>query len=288
MFDLNVQIITDSASDLSRSEADKHGIDFVPLTVTIGDNDFQDGITLEPVELFQGMREGKSYRTSQPSVGAFEAAFRKYAETGTPCVYIAFSSELSGTYQSGLLAREQLLEEFPDLKLEVIDSKCASAGLGLVALHAAELAKNGASFAEIVEASKDRALHMEHIFTVDKLDYLVRGGRVSPVAAFIGGILNIKPILHVDSGKLIPIEKVRGRKKVLARIIEILEERGSALADQTIGISHGDDIEDAKLLQSMIAEKFGCSKFFITMIGASIGAHAGPGTLSVFFLNKTY
>ena len=283
---MNVQIVTDSASDLSRSDAANYGIGLVPLAVTYGNDSYQDGVTLQPAELFQGMREGKAYSTSQPSVGVFEAEFRKYAEAGTPCLYIAFTSELSGTYQSAVLAKQQLLDDYPELALEIIDSRCASAGLGLVAIHAAQLAQQGKPLAEIADTAREWARHMEHIFTVDKLDYLVRGGRVSPVAAFIGGILNIKPVLHVDDGKLVPIEKIRGRKKVFQRIVDIMEERGVALQEQTIGISHGDDLEAAHQLRDMMQERFGCTKFYITMIGAAIGAHAGPGTLSVFFLNK--
>lgn len=283
---MNVQIITDSASDLNRAEASQRGIEVVPLIVTLDEETFEDGLTLKPKQLFDGMREGQVYRTSQPSVGVFEEVFRKHAEAGTPVVYIGFSSELSGTYQSAVLARQQLMEDYPELQLEIIDTRCASAGLGLVALHAAELAQSGVALPEIVQAAKERALHMEHIFTVDKLDYLVRGGRVSPVAAFIGSLLNIKPILHVDDGKLIPLEKIRGRKKVLARIVEIMAERGVNLENQTIGISHGDDLEAVEELKAMITERFGCSNFFVTMIGAAIGAHAGPGTLSVFFLNQ--
>ena len=127
---------------------------------------------------------------------------------------------------------------------------------------------------------------MEHIFTVDDLQYLARGGRVSKTAAFVGGVLNIKPLLHVEDGKLIPIEKVRGRKKVLKRMIELMQERGADVQNQLIGISHGDDEQTALELKAMIEETFGCKQFFISEIGCTIGAHAGPGTIALFFLNK--
>lgn len=127
---------------------------------------------------------------------------------------------------------------------------------------------------------------MEHIFTVDDLEYLLRGGRVSRAAAMIGGILNIKPVLDVEDGKLVPREKVRGRKKSLKRIVEIAEERGVDLKEQIIGISHGDDIEAAEMVKAMLEEKFGCNKFIINMVGCVIGAHSGPGTLALFFLNE--
>lgn len=285
---MNVIIMADSASDLPPSEAKKYGIEIIPLNVTKGEETFRDGIDLEPVQLFREMREGAHFKTSQPSVGVFEAAFRKHAEAGRPCLYIAFSSELSGTHQSAVLAKQLVLEDHPDFQLEIVDSLCASTGLGLIVIHAAEMAARGAGPGEIAEAVRWRASRMEHIFTVDDLQYLLRGGRIGSVSAFIGSLLQIKPILHVERGKLVPLEKVRGRRKVLPRIVELMAERGAdaRLDRQLIGICHGDDLEAANELKAMIAERFGCERFFVTMIGATIGAHAGPGTLSVFFLNE--
>lgn len=277
-----VKIITDSAADLPKALAAEHGIEVIPLNVYSDGREYMDNVTLEPEELFQGMRAGKSYTTSLPSFSSFEAAFRTVAEQG---VYVAFSSELSGTYQASLTAQEQLRDDGFAADLTIVDTKCASTGLGLVALRAAELAASGASKEAIEQAVRWHAAHMEHIFTVDDLEYLLRGGRVSAVSAFIGGLLNIKPILHVEEGKLVPIEKVRGRKKVFSRLLDIMAERGADLSSQTIGICHGDDPEAAQELRDQIEARFGCKKFLIAMIGASIGAHAGPGTLSVFFLN---
>ncbi|WP_274361806.1 DegV family protein [Paenibacillus thermotolerans] len=280
-----VKIITDSAADLPKEAAERHSIAVIPLVVYLGDQEFQDNVTLKPSELFQGMREGHTYKTSQPLYGDVESAFKSGVENGGEAVYIAFSSELSGTHQTSVLIRDQLKDEMPGFDLDIIDSKCASLGAGLVALKAAEFAAQGASKDEVAAKARWYAQHMEHIFTVDNLEYLVRGGRVSPVAAFIGVLLNIKPILHVEAGKLVPLEKVRGRKKVFARIVDIMAERGADLADQTIGISHGDDLEAAEELKALISERFGTKSFFISMIGAAVGAHAGPGTIAVFFLN---
>ncbi|TLS49422.1 DegV family protein [Paenibacillus antri] len=280
-----LKIVTDSAADLPQDFIASHGIEVVPLMVYHGEREYEDGVSLLPAELFAGMREGQTYKTSQPLYGRFEACFRRLAENGDEGIYIAFSSELSGTHQTSLLVRQSVLDDHPGLALDIVDSRCASLGLGLVVRHAAELAAGGASRAEVLQAVEAQARRMEHIFTVDNLEYLVRGGRVSPVAAFIGGLLNIKPILHVDGGKLVPLEKVRGRKKVFARILDLMEERGTNVKDQLIGISHGDDLEAAEEMRSMIAERFGCERFFIGMIGSSIGAHAGPGTIAVFFAN---
>src|SRR5699024_4123233 len=146
----------------------------------------------------------------------------------------------------------------------------------------------GADVKQIIDMATYHAEHMEHIVTVDDLEYLYRGGRVSITAAFVGSLIRIKPLLHVDDGKLISLEKIRGSKKVLNRLIEIMEERGVDLQNQTIGISHGDDLERATKLADMIKEKFGAETIVIEMVGAVIGAHSGPGTLALFFLNDTY
>lgn len=286
---MNVTIMTDSASDLSPSDAERLGVEIIPLNVISGDASYRDRVDMAPEQLFREMREGAVFKTSQPAVGVFEQAFRKHAEAGRPCLYIAFSSELSGTHQSAVLARQQVLEDFPDWQVEIVDSLCASTGLGLIVQHAAEMAARGDALPAIAEAVRWRASRMAHIFTVDNLEYLLRGGRISAFSAFIGSLLQIKPILHVDKGKLVPIEKIRGRRKVLPRMVDIMAERagGAGLDKQVIGISHGDDPEAAHALKEMIAERFGCTKFYIAMIGATIGAHAGPGTLSVFFLTET-
>lgn len=181
---------------------------------------------------------------------------------------------------------DQVREEYPEFRLTIIDTKCASLGMGLVVLKAAELAESTLSYDEVVAGINDYAYHMEHIVTVDNLDYLARGGRVSKASAFVGGLLNIKPLLHVEDGKLIPIEKIRGRKKVIQRMVDVMKERGQNLQSQTIGISHGEDEETAILLQEKIKEQLGCNSFIITQIGSAIGAHAGPGTIALFFSNK--
>lgn len=283
---MSVKIITDSAADLPKELLKQQGIDVLPLLVYLGEQEYRDGETMNPKEMFQGMREGKVYKTAQVPLQVFRDKFLACAERDETCVYVAFSSGLSGTYQSAVLARNEILEDYPDFKLEVIDTKCASMGFGLVVLQAAKLALEGRSQEEIVEAVRFHALHMEHIFTVDNLEYLYRGGRVSRTAAFIGSLLNIKPVLHVDDGKLIPIEKLRGRRKVLDRMVAIMSERGVKQDAQVIGISHGDDLEAAESLRDMIKERFGSREFIISQIGGAVGAHSGPGTLALFFLNQ--
>jgi DegV family protein with EDD domain len=283
---MNVKIITDSASDLPKELLEEYEIDIIPIRVYDEmETEFFDGETLMPTDLFQKMREGISFKTSLPSYESIRETFMQYADSQTPCIYISFSSELSGTYQSTVLIMNEIKEEVPTFDCDAIDTKCASLGQGLVVLKAAKLAKEGIGKEELIEKIKNCATQVEHIFTVDDLQYLVRGGRVSKVAGFVGGLLNIKPILNVEDGKLIPLEKIRGSKKVFKRMSEIMEERGVDLKNQLIGISHGDDLEAALTLKELIKEKFGCEYFVINSIGAAIGAHSGPGTLALFFMN---
>ncbi|MBE7124003.1 DegV family protein [Bacillus cereus] len=284
---MSVKIITDSAADLPVELLQAYDIDLIPLRVyDEAETEYLDGVTLKSVTLLQKMREGAVYKTSLPSLETFQEKFVSYAKEGNPCIYLAFSSELSGTYQSSVLIKKEVKETYTDLDLEIIDTKCASLGQGIVVLEAAKMAKEGASKEEILNRVAFLMEHMEHIFTVADLQYLVRGGRLSKVAGFIGGLLNIKPILNVDEGKLVPLEKVRGKKKVLSRIVDIMEERGKDLKGQTIGMTHGDDLETAEALKVLITERFGCEVFIVNTIGAAIGAHTGPGALTLFFLNK--
>ncbi|HDR8162001.1 TPA: DegV family protein [Bacillus cereus] len=284
---MSVKIITDSAADLPVELLQAYDIDLIPLRVyDEAETEYLDGVTLESVTLLQKMREGAVYRTSLPSLETFQEKFVSYAKEGNPCIYLAFSSELSGTYQSSVVIKEEVKETYADLDLEIIDTKCASLGQGLVVLEAAKMAKDGASKEDILNRVAFLMNHMEHIFTVADLQYLVRGGRLSKVAGFIGGLLNIKPILNVEEGILVPLEKVRGKKKVLSRIVDIMEERGKDLKGQTIGITHGDDLETAEALKLLITERFGCEVFIVNTIGAAIGAHTGPGVITLFFLNE--
>ncbi|AXY09490.1 DegV family protein [Bacillus thuringiensis LM1212] len=284
---MGVKIITDSAADLPVELLQAYDIDLIPLRVyDEAETEYLDGVTLESVTLLQKMREGAVYRTSLPSLETFQEKFVSYAKEGNPCIYLAFSSELSGTYQSSVLIKEEVKETYANLDLEIVDTKCASLGQGLVVLEAAKMAKDGASKEDILKRVDFLMNHMEHIFTVADLQYLVRGGRLSKVAGFIGGLLNIKPILNVEEGKLVPLEKVRGKKKVLGRIVDIMEERGKELKGQTIGITHGDDLETAEALKALITERFGCEVFIVNTIGAAIGAHTGPGVITLFFLNE--
>lgn len=281
-----MKIYADSASDLPKSFFGENDVILFPLRVHIDEEEYEDLITIDPKQVYDEIRSGKHPKTSQASPELFMQKFTELAQSGEEGIYIALSSELSGTHNTAVMVKEQVMEEYPDLKLTIIDSKCASLGVGLLVKEAVRLRNAGDPIGQIEEKVKFMAQHMEHLFTVEDLDYLAKGGRVSKASAFIGGLLNIKPLLHVEDGKLVPIEKHRGRKKVLKRIVDMMAERGEKLHEQTIAISHADDETVALELKSAIEEVFNPKTVEIYMIGAVIGAHTGPGTVSVFFLNK--
>ncbi|NLM52282.1 MAG: DegV family protein [Firmicutes bacterium] len=282
---MSIKVLTDSAADLPPSLMQEYGIEMIPLYVFEGDKEYLDGITLQSDVMFEAMRRGQVFKTAQAEPAAFKERFLEYVKNGQSCIYVGFSSELSATFQSAVIAREEVRELYPDCQIELVDTKCASMGQGLVVYHTAKWVKEGLPLAEVVEKTMHCARHMEHIFTVDDLEYLYRGGRVSRTTAMIGGILNIKPILHVEKGRLVPLERVRGKNKVIRRMLEIMRERGRNLKEQTIGISHGDDLESANKLMEAIRKEFGCHDFIMNPIGCAVGAHAGPGTLALFFQN---
>lgn len=281
-----MKIYADSASDLPKSFFGENDVILFPLRVHIDEEEYEDLNTIDPKQVYDEIRSGKHPKTSQASPELFMQKFTELAQSGEEGIYIALSSELSGTHNTAVMVKEQVMEEYPDLKLTIIDSKCASLGVGLLVKEAVRLRNAADPIGQIEEKVRFMAEHMEHLFTVEDLDYLAKGGRVSKASAFIGGLLNIKPLLHVEDGKLVPIEKHRGRKKVLKRIVDMMAERGEKLHEQTIAISHADDETVALELKSAIEEVFNPKAVEIYMIGAVIGAHTGPGTVSVFFLNK--
>ncbi len=288
---MSVKVLSDSACDLPEEILREYNIDLLPIIVIKDDEEYLDKVTIDPKKMYDDMRNGEVYKTAQIPPSMFEEKFEELAEKEESVIYIAFSSGLSGTYQTSVLVRDSLKDKYPNMDIDIVDSRSASVGFGLLVQKAGKMAKEGRSKEEILNMLDFYVNHIEHIFTVDDIECLFRGGRVSRTQAFVGGLLNIKPILDVPGdGTLQPIEKVRGRSKVMKRMIEIMEERGgdADLKNQTIGINHGDDIEGAMKLKEMIEEKYGCTDFVINIIGCAIGAHSGPGTLSVFFLNEKF
>lgn len=287
---MSVRILSDSACDLPEDIVKEYGIDILPIMVIKEDKEYLDNITIKPEEVYDGMKNGEVFKTAQIPPNTFNEKFLEYAKNGDSVIYIAFSSGLSGTYQTSIFVKDTILEEYPDFDLDIIDSKAATGGFGLMVLKAAQMAKEGKSKEEIIQLLEFYASHMEHIFTVNDIEYLFRGGRVTRSQAFLGGLLNIKPVLDMEDGKLLPIEKARGNNKAYKIMMDIIGERSkdADLKNQIMGISHGDNLELALKVKEMITESFGTTEFLINTIGAAIGAHSGPGTIAITFLNKKH
>lgn len=279
-------IITDSACDIAADILSDWGVKSLSLTLRFSDEDKEYGNDeISAKEFYQRMRDGAHAQTSAINIEGFKEVFRRELSEGRDVLYLGFSSGLSNTYNAGRLAAEELHEEFPDRRVIAVDTLCASAGEGLIVYIAAEKQKSGATIEETARFVTENRLSLCHWFTVDDLKYLKRGGRVSPTAAFVGGVLNIKPVMHVDdAGKLVPVSKVRGRRAAL-REIAAQYEKLALDKNGIVFISHGDCMDDVNEIKALLEEKGGEVKI-ITYVGPVIGAHSGPGTLAVFFMGK--
>ncbi|MCL1803143.1 MAG: DegV family protein [Eubacteriaceae bacterium] len=277
------KIICDSGCDLTLEQATALGVERVPLYTIKGTKSFRDGIDIMPSEQYADMRQGAIYTTSQVPIEVFSSIFEEYAKDNIDCLYIAFSSELSGTFNAGKLACEMAIEKHPNFNMRVIDTKCASLGCAIIVDAVARLANGGASLDELYSVTESMAKRIGSIFTVDDVSFLARGGRLSKSSAFFASALDIKPLIEVtEQGQLNPIKKVRGTKKAYAAIVEYMREQ-NALQDKTVWIGHADSLDKAMAMRDMIAEELGISKFQISELGAVIGTHTGPGSLTVFF-----
>jgi DegV family protein with EDD domain len=283
---MNLKIIADSCCDLPLSYLEENNVRLLPLKVHLNDQEFDDHLEIEPSTVYQVIRDGQLPKTAQISPHLFKEVFTEMAKNNEDGIYISLSSQLSGTYNTAIMILNQVKEDYPDFNLTIIDTKCVSLGLGLLVQEAIWMLQENMEKEDLVNNIRFRAEHMESLFTVDDLEHLAKGGRVSKASAFLGGLLNIKPLLNVEDGKLVPLEKHRGKKKLLRRIIELMHDRGVNLDQQVIGISHADDEETALDVKQMIEQEFAPKEVMITEIGAVIGAHTGPGTIAIFFLNK--
>jgi DegV family protein with EDD domain len=245
---------------------------------------YYDARELDIHEFYESLRKGQKSITSLVNTEAFLSFFEPILQSGKDILYIAFSSGLSGTYSASLIAIEELLETYKDSKILAVDTKAASVGEGLMVYTAAMKRSEGYSIEEVAEWISSNVLNLCHWFTVDDLNHLKRGGRVSALSATLGTALNVKPILHVDNeGHLIPMEKVRGRKKSLFELLDHMVETCTNPEEQVVFIGHGDTVEDAEFLAGLIKEKLNVNKIHISPIGPVIGTHSGPGTIALFF-----
>ncbi len=283
---MSFKIITDSATDLPREIIDRYKLHVIPTPVTINGTDYFDGKTIFPSDFYRIQAEGAEIKTYHINQFMFRENFEPYAKAGEEVIYLCFSTGIAGTFNAANLAKEELLEEYPDFRITIIDSKCASMGFGLGVEKLLRMQANGASKELIIEAARFFFDNMEHIVTVDTLEYLYRGGRLSKTSAVLGGVLDLKPIIEVnDDGALVAFEKVRGRTKSLKRCVEIVGERGVKLEQQVIGIVHGNDKETCDRVKDMLMEQYHCRGIIESQVGCAIGAHTGPGIIGIVFLS---
>lgn len=283
----NYVIITESTSDITQGIADELGIVVIPMNFEVNQKSYihyPDARELGIHEFYEALKSGGKSVTSLINTQIFMNYFEPIIQEGNDILYIGFSSGLSGTYNSAVIAREELLEKYPDANICCVDTKAASAGEGLLVYTAANKKQEGLSLTELDKWLNENVLNLCHWFTVDDLFHLKRGGRVSALSAGIGTALNIKPILHVDDeGHLIPMEKVRGRKKSLLALLNHMEETCTNPQEQVVFIGHGDAIDDANYLAEQIKEKLLVKEVKVMPIGPVIGSHSGPGTIALFF-----
>lgn len=283
-------LMTDSCCDLSAEMQQELGITILPLVLQFGEQSYRnwpDGREIGFQEFYTRIRAGETATTSAVSVGDFEVAMTEILSSGKDLLYLAFSSALSTTYQSACIAAEDMREQFPDRKIAIVDTLSASMGQGLLAYLCAQEKAKGKSLEEVRDFAETTKHRLCHWFTVDDLNHLKRGGRVSSAAAFFGTMLSIKPVLHVDTeGCLIPMSKSRGRKAALMALVDQMEKTAEDPAHQTVFISHGDCLEDAETVAQEVRRRFGTTDIRINYVGPVIGNHSGPGTVALFFLGK--
>lgn len=284
---MDFQIITDSCCDFPTPMYGQLGLTFVPLTVEFRGNTFDDKNDDTLKDMYQGLRAGEVAKTSAVNPSRWSQAMEKALAAGKDVLVLAFSSGLSTTYQSAVIAAEELKDAYPDRKIQVIDTLCASMGQGLLVWYACKKRDEGLSLDEVAQWVLDNRLHLCHWFTVDDLMYLKRGGRISAATALVGTMLQIKPLLHVDDeGHLINMTKTRGRKAAIDAMVKKAQELGADYDNSTMFISHGDCLSDAEYLSRQLKEKCGVKDVVISYVGAVIGSHSGPGTLALFFLGS--
>jgi len=286
---LMFKIVTDSTADLPLEYLEEHKLGCMHLGYIMEGVTYGCDREMPWKEFYAMMREGKMPTTSQVNPEEAKDYFKEFIKEDKEILYLAFSSGLSGTYNSAKLAAEEVMEENPDCRIIVIDTLCASLGEGLIVHKAVCMRDEGKSMDEVADWVNTHLQNLVHVFTVDDLYHLYRGGRVSKTTAFIGTLAGIKPKLHVDEeGHLILIGKVRGRKKSLTALVDYMEEKmGTFQAENDIVfISHGDALEDAEFVRDQVEERFGIKNFLINNIGPTIGAHSGPGTIALFFMGE--
>lgn len=282
-----LHIITDSASDLPKKFIEEHRLHVIPTPVVIDGVDYFDGKTIQTDEFYGILdditRDVKTYHIN-PTM--FEEAFRPYAQAGDSVIYMCFSTGIAGTYNAANIARNAILEEYPDFDLNIVDSKSASVGFGLVVSKLVAMKERGASKEELLEAAEYYISHIKHVFTVQTLAYLVKGGRLTKFKGTIAETLQMKPVLVVDGeGALAVIKTVRGRKKSLNFLVDYAKSTGKNLESQTVAVCHGEDPEALAFMKSAVETQLEPKDILISVVGCAIGAHTGRGIAGLCFFD---
>ncbi len=281
------KIITNTTADLPKSFIEENNLGLLFFNYTLDGQSYSQENDLDYKVFYEKVRNGSMPSTSQVAPEEYRRYFTECLKECKKLLYLSFSSGLSGSCGNAMLVAREMMEENPDIEIRVIDSLGASMGEGLFVWYAVQLKKQGKSFEETAKWLEEHVMNMILVFTVDDLNHLYRGGRVSKATAILGSMINIKPLLHVDEeGHLIAVDKVRGRKKSLHKLVDMMEKQIGSYRDKNdmIMISHGDCVEDAELVKKDIEERFGYKNFMINPIGPTIGAHSGPGTIALFFM----
>ena len=283
-------ILTDSSCDLPAELAAELGLVVLPLTLTMGGKEYAnylDGREIGFWEFYQRMRSGEVAVTAAANVESYLSLAEPILREGKDLLILAFSSGLSSTCQNAMLAAEELSEKYPERKVLVVDTLCASMGQGLLVYLAAQQKAAGKTVEEVRDWAEETKNRLCHWFTVDDLMFLKRGGRISTATALVGTALGIKPILQVDStGHLVNTGKARGRQAALAALVDRMAETAVDPQYQVVFISHGDCLDDAKTVEKLVKQRFKTKKVIISYVGPVIGAHSGPGTLALFYLGQ--
>ena len=283
-------IVTDSSADLADGMVKELGVEVLPLSFTVKGqtyHNYPDNRDMDPKDFYAMLRSGEMATTAAVNVADYTSVLEPLLEQGKDVLVLAFSSGLSATYQSSVIAVEELRARFPERKIFTVDTLCASLGQGLLVYLAAKKQQAGASIEEVRDWAEENKLHLCHWFTVDDLHFLKRGGRISAATAVLGSMLHIKPVLHVDDeGHLINMGKARGRGASLTALVDHMEETAIDPASQVVFISHGDCLADAEKVAGDVKKRLGVKEVVINYVGPVIGAHSGPGTLALFFLGS--
>lgn len=283
-------ILTDSCADLTAELVEQMDVQVLPLSYDMDGRivyNYPDNREMDPHEFYDLLRAGKTATTSAVNVAQFTEAIESHLQEGRDVLVLAFSSGLSTTYNSAAIAADDLKEKYPERKVYVVDTLCASMGQGLLVYLAAKEREKGKSIEQVRDWAEETKLHIGHQFTVNDLFHLKRGGRVSATTAVVGTMLSIKPVLHVDDeGHLINIGKSRGRAASLKALVDKMEQTAMEQGDQTVFVSHGDCWEDAQTVADMVKERFGVQEVIMNYVGPVIGAHSGPGTVALFYIAR--